>query len=233
MARRRRARSTLVVEPVPSPPPAEPETALVAEQLLLADGPLEILRPADPAALLDEDAFSNDEFLPYWAELWPAARALVAALPPTLAGMRVLELGAGLGVPSLVAARRGASVLATDWAAEACTLLVTNARRNALAIAVEQVDWRAPAALQRRAPFDLVLAADVLYEARNLAPLAALLSALASPVLLADPGRRHASEFLAAVAVDFAVSEAGAHVHRLVPRHPAARDSARPPSPLV
>ena len=70
---------------------------------------LSLLRPVSPDALLDEEAFARDEFLPYWAELWPAATALAAALPD-VAGLRVVELGCGLGLPSLVAAARGADV---------------------------------------------------------------------------------------------------------------------------
>ena len=69
-------------------------------------GELELMvrRPASPEDLVDEEAFAADEFLPYWAELWPAALALAAALPRRLAGTRLVELGCGLGVPSLVAA---------------------------------------------------------------------------------------------------------------------------------
>jgi predicted nicotinamide N-methyase len=87
---------------------------------------LSILRPETPEDLLDEDAFAQDEFLPYWAELWPAAIALASALPARLSGVRVVELGCGLGIPSLVAARRGAAVTATDWADEAIELLRQN-----------------------------------------------------------------------------------------------------------
>ena len=79
-----------------------------------------------PEDLIDEAAFADDEFLPYWAELWPAALALVAALPP-IGGLRVVELGCGLGLPSLVAAARGAEVTATDWAPDAIELLERNA----------------------------------------------------------------------------------------------------------
>ena len=67
-----------------------------------------LARPASPEALLDEDAFAQDEFMPYWAELWPGGLALAEALPADLTGIRVVELGCGLGVPSLVAAARGA-----------------------------------------------------------------------------------------------------------------------------
>ena len=127
---------------------------------------LSLRRPVSPEELIDEDAFAEDEFLPYWAELWPASLALAEALPD-VAGLRVCELGCGLGVPSLVAASRGAEVTATDWAPEAIELLRENAARNGLALTAEVRDWREP--WDER--FDLVLAADVLYEQRNVEPL--------------------------------------------------------------
>ena len=127
---------------------------------------LTLLRPDAPEDLIDEDAFADDEFLPYWAELWPAAHALAAALPP-VAGLRVVELGCGLGLPSLVAAARGADVTATDWAPDAVELLRRNAAANGLDLTAEVRDWRLP----WPARFDLVLAADVLYERRNVEPL--------------------------------------------------------------
>ena len=99
------------------------------ETVRVGEVELSLLRPASPEALLDEEAFAHDEFLPYWAELWPAASALAAALPAELRGLRIVELGCGLGVPSLVAARRGADVVATDWAADAIDLL--RAKRRA------------------------------------------------------------------------------------------------------
>ncbi len=66
------------------------------------------------------------------------------ALPETLAGVRVVELGCGLGVPSLVAAARGADVTALDWAEDAVSLLEQNAARNGLALAAAVHDWREP-----------------------------------------------------------------------------------------
>src|SRR5436305_1357686 len=92
--------------------------------------------------MIDEDAFARDEFLPYWAELWPAALALANALPADLDGVRVVELGCGLGLPSLVAAARGARVTAIDWAADAIALLHTNAAANGLAVDARVSDWR-------------------------------------------------------------------------------------------
>src|SRR5215203_7269219 len=82
------------------------ELDLVEDVVRVGSTTLSLLRPRDAEALLDEDAFAEDEFLPYWAELWPAGLALGRALPAQLDGVRVVEVGCGLGVPSLVAAAR-------------------------------------------------------------------------------------------------------------------------------
>ena len=171
--------------------------------MLPGGGELSVLRPRDSEALLDEHAFADDEFLPYWAELWPSGVALAREIAPrALRGARVVELGCGLGLPSLAAARSGGRVLATDWAAPALDLLRENAERNDVVLELERVDWTQPDALLDRAPFDLVLAADVLYERRNVAPLLELLPRLADETWLADPGRPALEEFLAHWQVD-------------------------------
>lgn len=108
----------------------------------------------------------------------------------------MLELGAGLGLPSLAAALRGADVLATDWADDAVALLRANAERNGIALRAERVRWDEPELLLGGAPWDLVLGADLLYEARNADQLLALLPRLGGEILLADPGRPFAPAFL-------------------------------------
>jgi predicted nicotinamide N-methyase len=171
---------------------------LVEEGVELAPGlRLSILRPPVAEELIDEAAFDEEEFLPYWAELWPSGLALarhVAGLE--LGGRTVLELGCGLGLPALAAALRGAEVLATDWAEEAIELLQQNAERNGVFLRAGRVRWSEPEPLLRAAPWDLVLGADLLYEARNAEQLAALLPELGAETLLAEPGRPHAKEFL-------------------------------------
>jgi predicted nicotinamide N-methyase len=152
---------------------------------------LSLLRPVSPDALLDEEAFARDEFLPYWAELWPAATALAAALPDVV-GRRVVELGCGLGLPSLVAAALGAEVTATDWAADAVELLQENAARNGLVLRAEVRDWREPWPER----FDIALAADVLYERRNVEPLLERLRELAPVAYVGLAGRPYEAEFL-------------------------------------
>jgi predicted nicotinamide N-methyase len=170
---------------------------LVEEIVPLGDRELAVLRPRVPEDLIDEHAFEEDEFLPYWAELWPSGVALAKAIAPrALKGARVLELGCGLGLPSIAAARAGGRVLAVDWSPAAIDLLATNAERNGVALEAAVVSWSAPEPLLERAPFDLVLAADVLYEQRNVPLLADLLPRLGGEVLLADPGRPPLEAFL-------------------------------------
>jgi predicted nicotinamide N-methyase len=164
---------------------------LSSETRTVAGVRLTLLRPESPEALIDEEAFAQDEFLPYWAELWPAATALAEALPD-VRGLRVVELGCGLGVTSLVAAAKGAEVTATDWARDAVELLRDNAARNGLLLRAEERDWREP----WDECFDLALAADVLYERRNVQPLLDRLRELAPEALVGLAGRPYEGEFL-------------------------------------
>jgi predicted nicotinamide N-methyase len=174
--------------------PCDPRGSLrfVEDKVSIGQVELRLRRPAEPEALLDDEAFANDEFLPYWAELWPAGLALARALPTELRGVRTVELGCGLGVPSLVAAARGARVTAVDWAAEAIDLLRENAERNRLPLRAVHADWR-----RFEGQYDLALAADVLYEARNVEPLAELLPRLAPSALVGLASRPHEAAFLA------------------------------------
>ena len=179
---------------------------VVEHDLEIARVGLRLLRPRDPESLIDESEFDRDEFMPYWAELWPAATALAHEVGRRdLAGARVLELGCGLALPSLVAAARGAGVVAVDWAADAIALAARNAALNGLALETELADWRHAESLAALGPFDLVLASDVLYEERNVAPLLALLPRLTRRVLLAEPGRPHAGAFFESAAREWRI----------------------------
>ena len=172
----------------------------VVEEVIPVNGrDLRLLRPRDAEALLDEHAFEHEEYLPYWAELWPSSLALARAIGGrALKGARTLELGCGLGLPSIAAALAGGRVLATDWSSEAIRMTETNAERNDAALETLVCSWSEPAPLLERAPWDLVLASDVLYEARNGEALLALLPQLGRDIWLADPGRKAAERFLEA-----------------------------------
>jgi predicted nicotinamide N-methyase len=179
---------------------------LVEETVPVGGRDLVLLRPRDSEELLDEEAFEREELLPYWAELWPSGVALARAVGGrSLGGVRVLELGCGLGLASIAAALAGARVLATDWSPDAVAMTRENAARNGAALETAVVDWAAPDALVDAAPWPLVLAADVLYERRNGGLLLALLPRLVDErgeVLLADPQRPYTEGFLAAAAND-------------------------------
>src|SRR5215218_2711368 len=141
---------------------------VVEEVVPLYGRDLRLLRPRDAEALLDEEAFEREEFLPYWAELWPSSLALARVIGGrALRGARTLELGCGLGLPSIAAALAGGRVLATDWSSAAIDMTAVNAERNGARLETLVCSWTEPAPLLERAPFDLVLAADVLYEQRN------------------------------------------------------------------
>ena len=183
---------------------------LVEQEFALDDRTLSILRPRSAEALLDEEAFEREEFLPYWAEVWAAGETLARAIAAMdIATRRVLELGCGLALPSLAAAVGGAEVLATDWSPDAIELARENARRNRLEIATAIVRWSEPAPLLKHATWDLVLAADVLYERRNVDELLTLLPQLSHAVLLADPGRPNAKTFLERAARNWRIEQAG------------------------
>ena len=126
-----------------------------------------------------------------------------------LHGARTLELGCGLALPSLAAAIGGGRPVATDWSPQAIELARANAERNGLAIEVLRADWAAPEALLERAPWELVLGADLLYERRNGELLLPLFPQLVRPggeIWLADPGRPPAGSFLEAAAEVFEIS---------------------------
>ncbi|HYY05505.1 MAG TPA: methyltransferase domain-containing protein [Candidatus Limnocylindria bacterium] len=145
----------------------------------------ELERHVDRAALLAADAPPEP---PYWAHLWSGALVLAAAVPRG-AG-RVLELGCGLGLPGLVAACRGARVTFLDRVPTALAFVRASARANGLA-AVDLVaaDATVPALAAR---FDLVLAAELVYDRAAFPALARALAAHLAPggrALLADAGR--------------------------------------------
>ena len=148
--------------------------------------------------------------MPYWSELWPSGLALANALPLRLDGVAVVELGCGLGIPSLVAAARGAHVTAIDWAVDATALLEENAARNGIRLDALHADWRAFSG-----SFALALGADLLYEARNVDALLDVLPRLASRVFLAEPGRPHAAAFFERARHHWETRDLGDRVYEL------------------
>ena len=139
---------------------------------------VQLERFVDVAALLGADAPPEP---PYWMHLWPGALTLarrLAVAPAVAEGPRVLELGCGLGLPALVAARRGASVVACDWHRQPLAVVARSAADNGDRVACVQMDWRAPALA---GGFDLCLGADVAYDQDTPPGLAVALASLVRP----------------------------------------------------
>lgn len=158
-----------------------------------------IVHPASADALIDEQDFDENERLPYWADIWPSALALARRIAGIdLLGKHAVELGCGVGLPAIVALERGGDVLATDHYQAALDFAAYNARTNlGKELETECLDWRTPPEELPR--FDLVIAADVLYDKMNVEPLASLVPRLlvsGGELLLADPRRDYAATFL-------------------------------------
>lgn len=179
---------------------------VVEETVPVAGRAFRLLRPRDVDALVDRLVAEDDPDearLPFWAELWPSGTVLAEALAGSPApGARVLDLGCGLGLVSVVAAATGASVLAVDRAPEATAFTAVNAARNGVALETVVCAFEDSGPLLAGAPWDRVVAADVLYEAHTVAVLLRLLPRLVGAggeAWIADPGRRQTEAFLSGV----------------------------------
>ncbi len=169
----------------------------VTHTIEVPSGELRVLQPAEAAEIPDDHQVEWAPLAPYWSVLWRSGVALARELDrEPLDGLRVVELGCGLAVPSIAAARAGAIALATDADPEALELVACNARANYVFVETAQVRWADAEELVARGPFDLVLATDVLYERPSAALLLNLLPRLAPVAWIADPGRPAAGAFL-------------------------------------
>ncbi len=186
----------------PAIQPPMPETPLDAlgpllrEQVIVEDRTFILMRPSESDRLLDHpsvrSAFAADEYMPYWADLCPAARMLAKAILRETwpAGQRALEVGCGLGLPGIAALAKGLHVTFSDYDATALRFAADNARANGLhSFATLQMDWRHP---PENMQFPIILASDLIYEMRNVAPLVALIQKMLEPggvCLLTDQDR--------------------------------------------
>jgi ETFB lysine methyltransferase len=184
------------------PAPHLPETPMAAlgeivrEEVYVDDRTFIISRPEEASSLLDhpytKHAFDKDEYMPYWTEIWPAARMLAKFIYRSAwpAGITALEIGCGLGLPGVVALSKGIQVIFSDYDGTAIRFAARNAEINGFAdFRTLQMDWRHP-------PHDLhvplIIAADLIYEQRNVTPVVQLMRKLLQPdgvALLADQDR--------------------------------------------
>jgi predicted nicotinamide N-methyase len=141
----------------------------------------------------------QDERIPYWAELWPAAIALSMYLVQAgaiKATDRVTEIGCGLGLPGIIAGKLGATVTFTDYLEEPLQMAQRNWYLNHSGVAdFHRMDWRQP---DPALAADVVLASDITYEKRFLDHLPQAFRTLCRPegqILVSDPERDVAQSF--------------------------------------
>jgi predicted nicotinamide N-methyase len=133
-----------------------------------------------------------------FGQIWPAGRLLAQAMHRLeLTGQRILELGCGIGLASLVLQQRGANVVASDIHPLTEPFLAYNAALNALpAVHYRQLRWDEP--LPSLGDFDLIIASDVLYEQGHADLISSVIARHAKPdaqVLVTDPGRGNSARF--------------------------------------
>lgn len=137
---------------------------------------------------------------PYWTQVWPAAMAMAEFLvqrPGHVRHKKVLELAAGLGLPSLVAAQWADHVYCSDYLPEAVAVMKQSVTHNALANVTSLVlDWNyLPADLSA----DVLLVSDINYDPSQFATLYTVLQsflAQGATIVLSTPQRLMAKPFV-------------------------------------
>lgn len=184
------------------------EFPLAEYRLGLAGREWTVLHTGAVLSFADEQHFLREmrEQLPYGVALWPAAIALahdVASRPEQFRGRTLLELGAGTGLPGIVAASLGASVVQTDRHELAMSVCRLNGERNGVgAVEHRLADWTE---WEDAARYDWILGSDVLYGEALHPHLRRIFEGNLAPggrVLLADPFRGTSLRLLEALEAD-------------------------------
>ena len=141
---------------------------------------------------------------PFWAKCWPSSLAMLTFLKNNdylIANKVVLELGAGIGLPSFFAAKMAASVVITDYAAEAVELMQFNIDKlqisNAKALKLDWNDFAGEIAAEIAA--DIILLSDINYDEKDFESLKSVLNTYlkrGATILLATPYRINANSFV-------------------------------------
>lgn len=124
------------------------------------------------AGMTGEDP-AEEEHIPYWTEIWPAAVVLAEHLYSAareIRGRICLDLGCGLGLTTLVAADCGAKTVGVDFERAALGFARKNAcQNNTVPFGLVQMDWNKPCFYP--GTLDFIWGADILYETRFFNPL--------------------------------------------------------------
>ena len=206
--------------------PPDAVKSRVTEKVFIDKETFILERPGANDFMLDHQAvraaYKTDDYIPYWAEIWPASRMLAKAvlrekwerLPQgPESKLRALEIGCGLGLAGIAALKRGLHVTFSDIDELAVRFASENAKRNGFTdFDVRAIDLRSP---PDGVQFQVILGADLLYEPRMIEPVIHFLKTVLAPAgvcLLTDPDRVSARPFEAAA------REAGLNLDRTFAR---------------
>lgn len=171
---------------------------------------LDLQQYADPDHVAEALGISSAQWS-LFGHVWPAGKVLAEAMSThRITGRRILELGCGLGLSSLVLSRRGADITASDYHPLAGDFLARNSMVNHLpAIRFHALDWSRPDPALGR--FDLIIGSDILYERGHAELLAGVIERHAErdcEIVITDPGRGHANRLSRALqAAGYGVTE--------------------------
>lgn len=152
----------------------------------------------DPAGLAESIGISSATWS-LFGVIWQSAVVLANRIEGmNLESINVLELGCGIALPGMIAAKRGGNITVSDYHPLAESFLAQNIILNHLpTIKYVTGDWRKP--ITRMGRFDLVIASDVLYEREHPEQLASFIDCHATEnakVIIVDPKRRHGNKFV-------------------------------------
>ncbi|MBI4536116.1 MAG: methyltransferase domain-containing protein [Ignavibacteriae bacterium] len=178
---------------------------IIEKEVEVAGTLFSLIKVRDSNKLVDEidpKVFAEDERFPYWADIWASSIELARyCLGETLLrGKRVLELGCGLGLVGIAAAKAGAHVTMSDYEVDELEFAWCNAVMNlppqvlASSVTVSNLDWRYAVS----GMFDVVLASDIVYERTSFLPIIRLLRQVLAPrglAIFTDPSRSVGEEF--------------------------------------
>jgi len=165
-------------------------------ELVINGRKFQMLLPKDLTGFID----SNDVFhdFPLWAKIWPASWVLASFLSemPAAAGKTFLEIGAGVGLVSVVAASFGHCITMTEYNSDALQFAHANAVINGCStLPIRELDWNRP---QLADAFDYIVASEVTYKKEHVSSLVNLFRTCLKPggtVYLSGEMRRISREF--------------------------------------
>ena len=182
------------------------EYETTTNEIVINGRKFQVLLPKDLAGFINTRDVLHE--FPLWAKIWPASWVLAGYLAemPVASAKKIIEIGAGTGLVSIVAASFGHDITLTESNPDALQFARANALVNGCPqLPIRQLDWNRP---QLKGRVDYIVASEVTYKKDDLPPLLSLFKHCLSPdgeVLLAGEMRRVSKDFYQQLETDFKI----------------------------